>query len=453
MKNNRSLGISTKIEELKKANILSFLEKEFPASSLKQFEDANSRNRIFTPINTLMTMIFTSVLEDKSLKNSVQHYQLIHQRNREEAHKLIEQEAEARRQNSQSQAKKGPGRPAKPKVSLPKSLEQDISQNTAAYSKARKRIPVEMVRELFDASRIQGAENPYTHFHGHQVFMADGTYVQLQDTEAIKQEYPVLQGNDAYPQGLLEVITSRGTGQLQDFRLANGKTSELPLFNEMMDELPAQSILLLDDLYNCYQIILKAQSKGIELVMPAKRKRKYEVVEKLEEGDEIIRLKPPASRSKWLKQEEREEPRDILLRRIECTTPEGKSYVLHTTLLDKSITKEEFQQLYLTRWDIEVSIREIKMIMDINILRSRSPDMAYKELTVALATYNIIRKITYASIKNLPFSPEENFIYQYYTLNKNLLVDKKGRVYSRWSPGRKGDNRANQETTASKTRT
>lgn len=453
MKNNRSLGISTKIEELKKVNILSFLEKEFPASSLKQFEDANSRNRIFTPINTLMTMVFTSVLEDKSLKNSVQHYQVIHQRNREQAHKIIEQEAEAQRQDSQSQAQKGPGRPAKPKVSLPKSLEQDISQNTAAYSKARKRISLDMVRELFTASRIQGAENSYTHFHGQQVFMADGTYVQLQDTESIKQEYPVLYGKDPYPQGLLEVITSRGTGQLQNFRLANRKTSELPLLYEMMDELPAQSILLLDDLYNCYEIILKAKNKGIDLVMPAKRERKYEEVEKLAEGDEIIRITPPTSRSKWLKKEEREASCDILLRRIECKTPEGNSYVLHTTLLDKSITKEELQLLYLTRWDVEISIREIKMIMDINILRSRSPDMAYKELAVALATYNIIRKITYASIKDLPFSPEENFIHQYYTLNKNLLVDKKGRVYSRWSPGRRGDKRTNQKSTASKTRT
>jgi allantoicase len=63
--------------------------------------------------------------------------------------------------------------------------------------------------------------------------------------------------------------------------------------------------------------------------------------------------------------------------------------------------------------------------------------MALKELTVALATYNLIRKVIYASIKDLPFSPKEDFIFKFYTLNKELHIDKKGRVYDRWSTGRR----------------
>ena len=73
--------------------------------------------------------------------------------------------------------------------------------------------------------------------------------------------------------------------------------------------------------------------------------------------------------------------------------------------------------------------------MDINILRSKTPDMALKELLVALATYNLIRKVIYASIKDLPFSPKEDFIFKFYTLNQDILVDKKGRVYNRRSKG------------------
>jgi hypothetical protein len=83
--------------------------------------------------------------------------------------------------------------------------------------------------------------------------------------------------------------------------------------------------------------------------------------------------------------------------------------------------------------------------MDINILRSKTPDMALKELVVALATYNLIRKVIYASIKDLPFSPKEDFIFKFYTLNQDLLVDKKGRVYSRWSTGRKRTDSVNQK--------
>ena len=93
--------------------------------------------------------------------------------------------------------------------------------------------------------------------------------------------------------------------------------------------------------------------------------------------------------------------------------------------------------LYLTRWDIEIGIREIKTIMDINVLRSRTPDMSLKELTVSLAAYNLIRKVIYASIKDLPFSPKDDLIQKFYTFNKKVLIDKTGRVYNRWSTGRK----------------
>ena len=74
--------------------------------------------------------------------------------------------------------------------------------------------------------------------------------------------------------------------------------------------------------------------------------------------------------------------------------------------------------------------------MEINILRSQTPEMVLKELTVALAAYNLIRSMMYLSIQGMPFSPETDVIQEFYTLNKAVLVDKKGRVYSRWSPGR-----------------
>ena len=444
MKNNRSLAVSTEIAELKKSNILGFLEQEFPSSTLEDFEPVNIRNRVFTPVKTLKTMVFTAVQEDRSLKNSVSQYYSIHQHHRREALKAIEQKVEEQKSHDQPNVKRKPGRPEKVNTSLPKSLEKNVSLNTAGFAKARQRVPLAMVNELFNTSRIKDASNAYTHFHGHEVFMGDGTYVQLQDTKEITKEYPTTPNSgeyNPYPQGLLEVITSRGTGQLYGFKLANRKSSELPLFYDMIDDLPTNSLLLLDDLYNCYEIIAKCKRKGIALLMPAKRERSHEVIEVLGEGDEIIKIRAPKNRSKWAK--EYEQTQELYLRRIECTTPEGKTYVLHTTLIEKTIKKDELQTLYLTRWDIEISIREIKTIMGINILRSKTPDMALKELTVTLATYNMIRKIIYASVKNLPFSPKRDFIYEYYTLNKDILIDKKGRVYNRWSPGRKGVGRTN----------
>lgn len=451
MKLNRSLAISTKIQECKTGDILGMLESEFPTSVLERdYSNQDSRNRVFTVNNTLLTMVLTAVQQDKTLKNSVDLYYLIHQQHKQRAQAELE-EALLAEKESDAQRKVTAGRPKHYKVKLPSSLEKDISLNTAAYSKARERLPLEMVNTLFQASRIKNAENNYSSWHGYRVLIGDGTYVQMQDTPSIRKEYEVKHRGKAsagYPQGLLEAVIERGTGQLYDFRLANRHLSELALFYEMIDDLPTNSLLLLDDLYNCYEILAKCKRKGVELVVPAKRVRNYEQVELLAEGDEIIRLKTPKNRSKWL--EKNEVAGDLLLRRIQCKSPDGSSYILHTTLLDKTISKHEVQELFLSRWDIEISIREIKTIMHINILRSKTPQMALKELTVSLSTYNLIRKMIYSSIKDMPFSPKEDFVYKFYSLNKDILVDKKGRVYNQWSTGRRGTSVSNKKASPPK---
>jgi hypothetical protein len=430
-------------------NIIGILEKEFPASILEepvfQTMDNISRQRVFTHANTLLTMTLTATQKDKSLKNSVQLYYMIHQEHKRQALKTLQEQMEMERESNRIRTKKA-GRPKNYAVRLRSSLDKDISLNTAAYSKARERLPFEMAKKLFLASRIQEAEKPYAHWHGYRVMIGDGTYLQMQDTESLKGVYEVKHEggvSEAYPQGLLEAITGRGTGQIYDYALGNRHVSELSLFYGMIDTLPSNSLLLLDDLYNCYEILSKCKQAGVELVVPAKRDRNYEIVEALGEGDEIVRIIAPKTRSKWLKDHEKEDGalpallETLLLRRIRFKSPDGTAYVLITTILDPKISKEDIQTLYLTRYDIEISIREVKTVMDINILRSKTPDMALKELSVALATYNLIRKVIYASIKDLPFSPKEDFIFKFYTLNKELHIDKKGRVYNRWSTGRR----------------
>jgi hypothetical protein len=431
-------------------NIIGILENEFPSAVLDRFNEfgkegkSKTRDRVFTENNTLLTMVLTSVQKDKTLKNSVDLFYI--------AFSELKQSVEYQIEEDGKLLKKTAGRPKKYKAELPKSLEKNISLNTAAYSKARERLPNELVNELFLNSRIEHADNNYTHWHGYRIFLGDGTYLQMQDTESLRKKYEVKHNglaSEGYPQGLLEVILERGTGQVFSYKLSNRHTSELSLFYDMLDDIPPKSLLLLDDLYNCFEIISKCKRLGIEIVVPAKRVRNYDVIESLAEGDEIIQIETPKNRSKWL--ETNEKPSKILMRRMQCKSPEAEDYILITTILDEQIKKDEFQLLYLTRWDIEIGIREVKTIMDINVLRSKTPEMALKELSVTLATYNLIRKFIYTSIKDLPISPEEDFIYQFYSLNQDILIDKKGRVYNRWSSGRRGIESINNISNASET--
>ena len=426
MKLNRSLAISTKLQDFKSGDVLGALAQEFPRAILeKKFAGSEkTRNRVFTPCNTLLTMIISATQGDKTLKNAVNLYYKLHQHHRREVREHLSKQLSVQKAIDCHGARKV-GRPKKYALNLPVSLEKDISLNTAAYAKARQRLPLELIKEFFKASRIKEAKNDYSHWNGYRVMITDGTYLQLQDTTDIKAHYAKQRTSkaeeDTYPQALLAGVVERGTGQLYSYRLSDRHVSELLLLHQMLDELPAKSIVLADDLYNCYEIMAKCKEKGVELVVPGKRIRNYRVVTQIGHGDEIVEVSAPMQRSKWLSKPT--EVDKILLRRMVLCSPKGEEWILYSTLLDKSVSKDAFSNLYLTRWDIEISIREMKSIMDLGVIRAQSAEMVHKEILAGITGYNLIRKMIHASIKSLPFSPQEDIIFQFYTLNKAIFVD------------------------------
>ena len=83
MKNNRSLAISTILnEKLRNEATLSFMSGYIADELFDSEKSPEIRDRVFTQKNTLETMLLTSTLEDKSLKNSVAQFYIVHQRRR-----------------------------------------------------------------------------------------------------------------------------------------------------------------------------------------------------------------------------------------------------------------------------------------------------------------------------------------------------------------------------------
>ena len=65
-----------------------------------------------------------------------------------------------------------------------------------------------------------------------------------------------------------------------------------------------------------------------------------------------------------------------------------------TTLLDASeVHKLELVDLYGKRWQIELDFRSIKTVMQMEILRCKSPEMIRKEIAAHLLAYNLVRSV------------------------------------------------------------
>ena len=68
--------------------------------------------------------------------------------------------------------------------------------------------------------------------------------------------------------------------------------------------------------------------------------------------------------------------------------------VLVTTMRDEeAYTKEELADLFLQRWNIELDLRSIKDVLQMDVLRCKTPAMVEKEIWMHLLAYNLIRGV------------------------------------------------------------
>jgi hypothetical protein len=437
---NYSLQLTEQINELMRNDLTGIFKFLYPIEQIKKFrKNDNKRDRVFNDETTLLTMLITALQEDKSLQNSVNIYAEIHNRNIENIRKSIDEAISKEREKDQSEGKKR-GRPKTYNPRIAKSKLKEISTNTGSYTTAKQRLSDDLINLVFEESTDFDKLTVIKQWKGMDVVITDGTYLQMQDSKELRELYDVKSESGeykaSYPQGLLQVVIEQGSGAIKHFELGNRHISELELITKILPKIKKGTLILADDLYSCYTLFYLIQSYGLEIIVPGKRVRKYKVIKKIGQGDEIVELSKKEN-PKWLSKEINI-PSTLLMRRLEFEDPlnPGREYVLYTTMLEASFSKTDIVAKYFTRWDIEISIREIKTLMDINVVRSKKADLVMKELITTFIAYNFIRKIIASTTKNSGFSPQGNIIQKFLEAGKTVLMDKKGRIYSRWSPGR-----------------
>ena len=82
--------------------------------------------------------------------------------------------------------------------------------------------------------------------------------------------------------------------------------------------------------------------------------------------------------------------------------------MLVTTLLDPVVyTKEDLADLFLKRWNIELDLRSIKIVMQMDVLRCKSPDLVDKEIWIHMLAYNIVRELMATAAAKSSAKPRE----------------------------------------------
>ena len=147
-----------------------------------------------------------------------------------------------------------------------------------------------------------------------------------------------------------------------------------------------------DQYYGSYWLVAALIARGVDCVFEgyALRKSDFRRGKVLGVRDHLIIWEKPKQRPAWMNQKTYEEfPDQVQVREVKVN---GK--ILITTFLNpKEVSKKEIGELYEQRWLIEVDLKAIKIVLQMDILRCKTPEMVNKEIAVHLLGYNLIRAV------------------------------------------------------------
>lgn len=100
----------------------------------------------------------------------------------------------------------------------------------------------------------------------------------------------------------------------------------------------------------------------------------------------------------WSKEEFDALPEELTLRMIEIQVEaEGfrtRKVVRVTTLLDpEAYPADALRELYAERWKIELHFNQIKTLLEMDVLRCKSPEMIEREVLMHRVAYNLVRSL------------------------------------------------------------
>lgn len=282
------------------------------------------------------------------------------------------------------------------------------SADTGPYCKARGRLPERFVRRLaHETGRSLHRQVPAPWlWRGRKVKVVDGTTLSMPDTPANQAAYP--QHNAQRP-GLgfpiLRVVVLFGLacGAVVEAvigRYQGKQSGENSLLRQMHEGLEAGDVLLGDCCFCSYFDLARHQARGIDAVVRLHQRRRVDFRRgrRLGKLDHVVGWARP-DRPDWMGEAAYARvPERLRLRelRVRVAQPGFRTdvYVVVTTLLEAAAyPAAALAELYRARWQAELHLRSLKVVLGMDVLRCQTPEMVRKEIWVHLLAYNLLRAV------------------------------------------------------------
>lgn len=273
------------------------------------------------------------------------------------------------------------------------------SLNTGPYCKARARLALTLLTRLAREAghRLCAGQPAAWRWRGREVKLIDGTTVSMPDTQANQARFPqhrAQQPGLGFPVARLVAIVSLSCGAVLEWAAGPGegkKTGETALLWQLKDRLTAGDIVIADGYYAGYFLIAALGARGTDVVMRQHHRRRTDFRRGVRLGarDHVVTWVRP-QRPDWMDEATYEAmPATLAMREVRT----GGVTLVTTLTQARDVGKQELRELYGRRWQVELDLRAIKTVMQMDILRCKTPAMVEKEIAVHLLAYNLVRAV------------------------------------------------------------
>lgn len=285
---------------------------------------------------------------------------------------------------------------------------QPCSSETGAYCQARKRLPEQFfaaVARLVGRNLDARVDRQWL-WKGRRVCLYDGTTVSMPDTPQNCAAYPLAYNQvpgTTFALARVGAVIALSCGAILDLgicRYAGKGQGEVSLLRQLWDVLRPGDVLLGDRLMSGWAGMLLLKQRGVDTVsrLSAHRRADFRRGRRLGKDDHLVHWKKPTSIRSVDRPTYNALPDAITVRetrfRVEQPGFRTRSVVVVTTLLDpEQASKEELASLYRARWNNELDLRSIKVTLQMDLLRCKTPDLVRKEIWTHVLAYNLIRTV------------------------------------------------------------
>lgn len=319
--------------------------------------------------------------------------------------------------------------------------ENTLSENNSSYNVARKKLPLAKIQAFARAVCDHLASTAQAGFLGRRVFILDGTTITLPPTPELRERFPPATnqyGQTVWPIAQLLVAHELHTGcatvpQVAPMYGPNNR-SEAEMARDVMNELPAQSLILADSGFGIFSTAFHATRTGHRFLFRLTKSR----FQALQRAAQLMDQQDGRSTHHLVWQpsskDRKTSPELPDAAAVECflhvvRLPNGEELYLVGNI---EVEASSAAQLYQSRYDVEFDIRDLKVTMDTEHIRAKSYDTLMKELLGSVIAFNLVMQFRQQAAQRARVKPRRLSFSGVWTSFQDHLLRRTLATYQAW---------------------